>query len=311
MCALPAGGHPNAQGLVGQPREPASALGQHPREGLPAVQLRAGAGTLALSRLGLGTHGVHRLLRASARQGLLAHAFELGIRYFDTAPSYGNGLAEREIGRFARGRRSDIIIATKFGIPVSRAASRLPGMLYATKAAGVIARKLGVGSGGATRDFSAAAASRSLEQSLRELRTAYVDILYLHEPHLSSLHDAESLVATLESLRASGKLRHVGLSGSLRACAEIARAYPALAEILQLEVPADSQGLPEPDAPPPQEAAVRFFEFPKAKGPPPALTLVMHRLRSVAREGVILLSTRSRAQLEQAVQFILKHESRP
>jgi aryl-alcohol dehydrogenase-like predicted oxidoreductase len=263
---------------------------------------------LTLSRLGLGTHRLHRLISGNARQRLLQLAFELGIRYFDTAPSYGNGIAEREIGRFAAAHRSELVIATKFGIPFGRV-PRIPGSIYAAQAAGLLARRLGIGKMRAARDFSSATARTSLEQSLRNLRTSYVDILYLHDPAASMLQDPEGLLRTLESLRTSGKTRHIGLSGSSNACAEIGRAYPALGEILQIEMPADPQGLPEAAASC-SDAAVHLWEFPAGARPSPPLADVMERLYDGAPKGTILLSTRHAAQLRQAAELIRRLEAR-
>jgi aryl-alcohol dehydrogenase-like predicted oxidoreductase len=259
---------------------------------------------MSLPRLGLGTHGLH-WLPTRERQSLLALAFELGIRYLDTAPSYGEGLAEREIGRFAAKRREQLVIATKFGMPVNRTLSRVPGLLLAARAGGAIARKLGVASA-PRRNYGAAAARASVEQSLRALRTTYLDVLYLHEPELSLLQDRDvaALVDTLETLRTLGIVRHFGLSGSLASCTAIAQAHPALAGLLQIEVPADAQGLPAAAAPFPA-AAVRFWEFPKAGDHPADLSLVMHRLSQVAPHGTILLSTRDAAQLKEAARLLL------
>ena len=58
--------------------------------------------SITTSRLGLGTHSLHRLFAPAARRDLLARALDLGVLHFDTAPSYGDGLAEREIGRILR-----------------------------------------------------------------------------------------------------------------------------------------------------------------------------------------------------------------
>ncbi|MFZ0553520.1 MAG: aldo/keto reductase, partial [Steroidobacteraceae bacterium] len=90
--------------------------------------LRAEAGLS--SRLGLGTHALHWLFSGGARQGLLRLAYDLGIRHFDTAPSYGAGLAEREIGRFCLQHRSNLVVATKFGLAPGRLAASLPGGAY-------------------------------------------------------------------------------------------------------------------------------------------------------------------------------------
>ncbi|MDX6643271.1 MAG: D-threo-aldose 1-dehydrogenase, partial [Solirubrobacteraceae bacterium] len=55
--------------------------------------------------LGFGCAELYRAASAAERRRLLETAHSLGIRHFDVAPMYGLGLAERELGGFARGRR--------------------------------------------------------------------------------------------------------------------------------------------------------------------------------------------------------------
>ncbi|MEJ1964014.1 MAG: aldo/keto reductase [Gammaproteobacteria bacterium] len=143
------------------------------------------------------------LLSTSARQRLLATAFDLGFRYFDTAPSYGGGLAEREIGAFAATRRSQLVLTTKFGIYSGRLAALPPYVTAALRMASRLVRG-GRGAGGPPpRDYDPDRARVSLENSLRALRTDHVDVLYLHEPELALLGDCDRLARALESFRAS------------------------------------------------------------------------------------------------------------
>jgi len=72
----------------------------------------------ALPSLGLGTAGIGGLYRRVAEQDaqtLLQTAWERGIRYFDTAPFYGCGLAEQRLGRFLAGVAPPVIVSTKVG----------------------------------------------------------------------------------------------------------------------------------------------------------------------------------------------------
>src|SRR4051812_7179235 len=72
--------------------------------------------TLPTSALGLGMGHLFRLPKQADRLRILAAAYDAGIVPIDTAPMYGLGVAEAELGRFARGRRDQLVIATKFGI---------------------------------------------------------------------------------------------------------------------------------------------------------------------------------------------------
>jgi len=157
-------------------------------------------GEIRTSRLGLGTASLHHLFSTRERQRLLSHASHHGIGYFDTAPLYGHGLAERELGRFIRGRRSDVAIVTKFGLwpqPVYRASIQL----YYLRTA--LARLPGAPRmRAAHRNFDAQRLRGSVENSLKRLDTDYIDALVLHEQELSELVDPHALAHALQSLRA-------------------------------------------------------------------------------------------------------------
>jgi aryl-alcohol dehydrogenase-like predicted oxidoreductase len=194
---------------------------------------------LSSSRLGFGLSSLHHVFRSRDRQSLLAAAYDSGIRYFDASPYYGHGLAERELGVFgAGGRRGRILISTKFGIEPDPWQSRYPGLMYARLAANAALRRV-TGRNALIvqqkRDYTASNAVKSLDRSLRALRTDHVDFLYLHEPVLSELGDAAPLIDTLQRLQSSGKVRYFGLSGAARECIDIARRHPSLSNVLQID----------------------------------------------------------------------------
>jgi aryl-alcohol dehydrogenase-like predicted oxidoreductase len=262
--------------------------------------------SLSTSRIGLGTHALHRLFSNRARQDLLAAAYGRGLRYFDTAPSYGAGSAELELGRFAAARRCELVLATKFGITAGRLAA-VPGWVYAQMALRVLARATGtnrVFNRAPLRDFSAAQARASAESSLRRLGTDYVDVLYLHEPRLELLGDPEPLIRALEALKVAGKVRYFGLSGDSMECRRIADAHPALAQVLQTEVARDADGLPLPAAA--QRAAVRFWEWPAGGAQLPAgqLAQTIQKLRAVEPGCVLVLSTNAANGLQKVVESL-------
>jgi aryl-alcohol dehydrogenase-like predicted oxidoreductase len=257
--------------------------------------------TLSASRIGLGTHSLHRLMSGGARQRLLAVAHELGLSYFDTAPSYGAGIAEAELGRFLRDKRSRVVLSTKFGIVSSRLGPRIPGWNYGSLAGRLAKRLIGRNRGSKLppRDFSPRRAQSSVEDSLRALRTDCIDVLHLHEPTLDLLGDGDLLARALEELKASGKVRYVGLSGRAASCTSIARHQPRLAEVLQLQVPAGADGLPDTtDAD--IAAAVTFWEFAPGTAPAERLRATVERLLAAAPQSVTLVSTNSEANLRAA-----------
>jgi D-threo-aldose 1-dehydrogenase len=189
--------------------------------------VRLGETGVETTALGFGCAQLFRLPRR-ARLRLLETALDAGIRHFDVAPMYGLGLAEGELGRFARGRRDRIVIATKFGIepalgahllaPVQGPLQRLRGSRPATLDArtGLVGALL-YRSG----RYDAATARSSLERSLRALGTDYVDLLFLHDPLPGDVR-SDDVRAFLETARAAGRIRAWGAAGEPEPIAEAA-----------------------------------------------------------------------------------------
>jgi D-threo-aldose 1-dehydrogenase len=227
-----------------------------------------GTGILT-SRLGLGCAELYNEPRAARRRRLLEEAFDAGIRHFDVAPMYGLGIGERELGRLARSRREQIVIATKFGIvptPTARAIGRVQGPIRRVLAASPQLRSRARSSAagpasGATGSFlyhapgfRAESARRSLERSLRELQTDYLDLLLLHDPRPGTV-DGEELHAYLEQAQASGQIRAWGLAGERQPTLATASQLPGKPPVLQLR---DSILDPSPRPAPPTSAIITF-----------------------------------------------------
>lgn len=70
---------------------------------------------MALAKLGFGTSQLMGRVGRKQSLRLMEVAFDAGIRHFDTAPLYGLGAAEAMVGEFARKRRAEITITSKFG----------------------------------------------------------------------------------------------------------------------------------------------------------------------------------------------------
>jgi aryl-alcohol dehydrogenase-like predicted oxidoreductase len=139
-------------------------------------------GSLSVSIVGLGCNNFGNRLDAEASAKVIAAALDNGINFLDTADIYGKTLSEEYIGRALAGRRDEVVIATKFGKPVDEK------------------RK------GARPEYVKSAA----EDSLRRLRTDYIDLYQLHEPD-PSVPIAETLGA-LDDLVREGKVREIGCS---------------------------------------------------------------------------------------------------
>lgn len=115
------------------------------------------------------------------------HAIDRGINYFDVAPYYGGTLAETRLGRALVGKRSSIILATKVGRYREGDGERF--------------------------DFSEKGIRRSFEESLRRLKTDYIDVYQAHDiefvPREQIIHEA---LPAMYRLREEGKVRYVGIT---------------------------------------------------------------------------------------------------
>jgi D-threo-aldose 1-dehydrogenase len=202
------------------------------REAMIAT-IRLGGSDIVTSRLGLGTSRLHLMRSRQERQHLLAEAAELGIRHFDTAPMYGDGLAERELGQFLRHQPlGTFTVATKFGIPPSVLIETLSPIAAPLRGARALLRRAGIWRTHLP-PLSATGLRRSLHASLRRLGLERVDLVLLHEPTLARLADARALCDELENLRANGLIRSFGLAGPWSDLSSIERAHPRLAKIIQ------------------------------------------------------------------------------
>jgi aryl-alcohol dehydrogenase-like predicted oxidoreductase len=187
---------------------------------------------LVSSHVGFGCAGLMREPSMRRRHAVLAAAFEHGIRHFDVARMYGLGAAEAELGRFLNGRREQVVIATKFGIEPGRSLGRLAQLQAPARE--LLARFPALREHVKRRSsrleqphrYDVATARRSLETSLRELRTDYIDILFVHGPSAHEPIEWQALCAFLEDARRAGLVRAWGLAGEHEDCSALARGLP-------------------------------------------------------------------------------------
>ncbi len=125
---------------------------------------------------------------------LMHKAFDLGITLFDAADTYGNGLSEELIAKAFPKQRDQIVIATKVGYDfITFGESR------------------GRGQREILQNFSSDAIVRATDAALKRLRTDRIDLLQLHNIRMEQIYD-DSLWITLETLKASGKIRYYGIA---------------------------------------------------------------------------------------------------
>jgi D-threo-aldose 1-dehydrogenase len=183
------------------------------------------------SRLAFGTSRLH-YVRHGERQRLLACAAELGFVHFDTAPAYGDGLAEAELGRYLQGRRNRFVVATKYGIPPDPIMERWGSYVPCLRIARACARRIGFGQQ-RMPPFTASGLRESVGRSLQRLKTDWIDILLLHEPRPGRMPDAGEILEQLCKLRQSGQIRAFGLAGAWSGIHDLLAATPELAQVVQ------------------------------------------------------------------------------
>ncbi|WP_131835011.1 aldo/keto reductase [Ancylobacter aquaticus] len=149
--------------------------------GLRVPVLSFGAGTFGGTGPLFGAWGQSD---ANEARRLVDICLEAGVNLFDTADVYSDGASERVLGEAIKGRRDAVLISTKTGLPTGE----------------------GPGDWGVSRSRLI----RQVEAALRRLGTDYIDLLQLHAFDAST--PAEELLATLETLVASGKVRYTGVS---------------------------------------------------------------------------------------------------
>jgi D-threo-aldose 1-dehydrogenase len=193
------------------------------------VQLaKAGIST---SRLAFGTSRLHYVTQRE-RQRLLAAAADLGIVHFDSAPAYGDGLAETELGRFLHGRRDRFVVATKYGIPADPIMERVPPLGPPLRTLRAFARRFDLWQY-RLPPLAAASLRASVEKSLRRLKTDWIDILFLHEPRLERLSQPNEILEQFSELKGHGLIRAFGLAGAWHGIGAVVTAAPELAQVVQ------------------------------------------------------------------------------
>lgn len=204
---------------------------------------------LVPSRLAFGSALLMGKLGRRESLRLLEVAHESGITHFDTARAYGYGEAESALGQFLSGRRDGVTVTTKLGIappPGSRGLNVAKSLgRAAARGVPVLRRFMRKGAellsqGGR---FDPPDARRSLETSLRELGTDYVDVLLLHECRPADL-ETEGLLDFLHEAVREGKVRYFGVATDSDSTRAILTDRPQFAQVAQLANNAVAPALP-------------------------------------------------------------------
>jgi L-galactose dehydrogenase len=143
---------------------------------------------LKVSVIGYGTSPLRAEFGAiDPAEGKMAvdYAIDNGINYFDAAPYYGRTMAEKRLGEFLEGKRQNIILTSK-------------------------ACRYDI----TTFDFSARRVSLSIEESLKRLRTDYLDIYHIHNvEYCERKRIINETIPVMQKLKKQGKILFVGITG--------------------------------------------------------------------------------------------------
>ncbi len=147
-------------------------------------QRRIGTSGLTVSAIGLGGNTFGATVDGDEAVSTIRHAIDSGITFIDTADVYSQGRSEELVGQAVAGRREQVVVATKCGIPL----------------------EAGPHAGGLSRRWVTQAA----EDSLRRLGTDYIDLFYAHRPDANT--PIEETLSAMDDLVRQGKVRYIGCS---------------------------------------------------------------------------------------------------
>ena len=145
---------------------------------------RLGSSGLKVSEVGLGCNNFGMRIDQEATSAVVAAALDAGITLFDTADVYGGTKSEVMLGEALKGKRHEVVIATKFAMQVGPRPDQ---------------------AGGSRRHIV-----NAVEASLKRMQTDYIDLYQMHRPDADT--PIEETLAALDDLVRSGKVRYLGNS---------------------------------------------------------------------------------------------------
>jgi aryl-alcohol dehydrogenase-like predicted oxidoreductase len=165
---------------------------------------KLGHSDINVSAIGLGCNNFGGRLDLAGTRAVLHKALDLGVTLFDTADTYGNkGKSEEFLGEILGARRKDVVLATKFGMPMSDTAPQ--------------------------RNASRAYIMQAVEASLKRLHTDWIDLYQVHRPDPDT--PIEETLRALDDLVKQGKVRAIGCSNFSAAEIEAAQDTAARARL--------------------------------------------------------------------------------
>lgn len=187
------------------------------------------------SKVGFGTASLHHILSSKTRKNLINSAINSGITHFDTAVLYGNGIAEKELGKVLDSyNREDLTISTKVGFHLNSFQRSFPyTSIIGRKIAGSFLKNNQISH---SVNFTKKISEINFHQSLKNLCTDYVDILFIHEPYLDNNKALIDLIPWLEKQKSLGKVRYLGLAGENLNRSSLFQHAPGIFSVLQTHI---------------------------------------------------------------------------
>jgi aryl-alcohol dehydrogenase-like predicted oxidoreductase len=145
---------------------------------------KLGNSGLKVSEVGLGGNNFGWWADEQTSNTVVNHAIDMGINFIDTADVYDRGHSEEFVGKAVKSKRSQVIIATKFGAPMGDGPNERGGSRYYIM--------------------------KAVDASLKRLQTDYIDLYQIHFPDPTT--PIEETLRALEDLVRAGKVRYIGCS---------------------------------------------------------------------------------------------------
>jgi aryl-alcohol dehydrogenase-like predicted oxidoreductase len=145
---------------------------------------RLGSSGLKVSEVGLGCNNFGMRIDQDATHAVVGACLDAGITLFDTADVYGGSKSEVMLGEALKGKRHEVVLATKFAMPMGKGPDQR---------------------GGSRRYVMSA-----VEASLKRLNTDYIDLYQMHAPDADT--PIEETLGALDDLVTQGKVRYIGNS---------------------------------------------------------------------------------------------------
>lgn len=243
------------------------------------------------------------LYRQKDRLSLLQAAIDQGFSHFDTAPYYGFGMAERDLGYVLK-QYPHITVTTKVGLYSPGGEFQSSMGIYLRKGLGKVYAPLST----PAIDFSLKRAQKSLEGSLQRLRRERIELFLLHEPEIALLNSDE-WQRWLQDRQAAGQIQYFGLASVGSKIQPFLNSAAGLASVIQM---ADSLERKEADLLVPYHKKIQltygYVSASLAAGSQMSIDTILRQALVRNADGAIVVTTNKQSRLLQYSKILEKHD---